>query len=324
MEDLGLTKNSITWKNILFPKMEFIANTDPSRICRILVSGASGMLGAYIGKALELTIENEPDVETHLILATNSPETAMADWQFTNASEILTYKALEGISSEMKFDYVLHFGSPSSAGNEPSSGLLREMNDDYLKMLIESTKAAGYMVYLSSSEVYGLESEHSHSASRYALAKQRGEQILASKMPRNSVSVRLFHTFGPGLRQTDRRGFARILQADYLDAEEVLTSPESRRFFLSNYDFARAINLVSKMGLTGIVDIGGGTSLSMHQFAEKIRGRDSTRTSGLDEVTTFKPNLSKLHSLGWQETLDLDTNLEQLRTWQALTWNKDD
>lgn len=319
---MGVTPAANYWEGISFPDLDFFCQKTRNRRVRILITGVSGMLGGYFSKAIELAMAKFSTDQVQLVLLTSDKSAAISNWQFGVAPAMMSYRQFMDTNNSGVFDFIFHFGSPSSNSNETSERQLADMNNQFLHYLVDHVAKDGFLLFLSSSEVYGNGQGTDLNVNKYGAIKSLGEKLLNRKLPVNSLSVRLFHTFGPGLRQDDRRGFASIIQGSRSGSKLMLTHPNAKRNFLSNFDFGRAINLIVKEKVFGHLDLAGHYRMSMMEFAKRLGANAVESENPQIEYSTVYPNLDKLKSFGWRETLEFEDNINQLRTWQNLRWNK--
>jgi nucleoside-diphosphate-sugar epimerase len=162
--------------------------------------------------------------------------------------------------------------------------------------------------------------------SYYPLAKLAGESISMSREDIRSVVLRIFHSFGPGVREGDGRSFADLLWGAHKYRElELFSSGSQVRSFLDSRDLSRAVAMTAKNpDATGIYNLGSDQGITIIGFAERVaaltgskiifRTLNDTQIQ-LSNLERLVPDTNKLRSLGWTPTISLDnTVLDTLKS----------
>jgi nucleoside-diphosphate-sugar epimerase len=235
----------------------------------ILITGAQGMLGNALAQYLLKLTRSEESYKPHIYLTSrNWSKTAKDYWsQFSNFK---TIKNLEIANIGKPIQSVIHAASPSNITKIVDIATLRSANIDIMRNILE-LKPQNF-IFISSGEVYkGIgfrENEEvpafSESVNRewYPLVKLEGEFLLnnyARDWGAATTSIRLFHTFGPGVKRDDGRSFADILWGAALKKEIVLNSKGNQtRSFLYLADAVSGILtiLLNPMKGNKIVNLG--------------------------------------------------------------------
>lgn len=155
---------------------------------------------------------------------------------------------------------------------------------------------------------------------RYARAKLellRQWQALPSEL----VWVRIFYQYGPF--EDPRRLVPHIITSLLRGQHAELTAGTQVRDFLHVEDVGSAIATVATSTLTGIVNIGSGTGMTVRQIAETIgelTGRPDLLAFGAKPMPPHDPpfvvaDTTRLRSLGWHPRYDLCTGLAQTIAW---------
>jgi len=156
--------------------------------------------------------------------------------------------------------------------------------------------------------------------SYYPLAKLAGESIASSRGDIRSVVFRVFHTFGPGLREGDGRSFADLLWGAYRNKNlELFSSGSQVRSFLDSRDLARAVELgARKQSMSGVFNVGSDEGVSILKFAElvasltgsKITYSDSEGSPvQLSNLERLVPSVGKLLEIGWGPKISLEKTI---------------
>lgn len=284
---------------------------------KILLTGTTGMLGRAV---LDNFKESFPEAEIFLLNRTYSP--SFGNFVSLRAQEVL----------ENHFDLVVHAASPASPKNHVNASGVFHANVNLTEMLVKSVRKDGVFIYFSSGEVYGnsssgrlaedarLEPNLSGPRSYYPLAKLVGESIASSRNDIRSVIFRVFHTFGPGLREGDGRSFADLLWGAFRSKRlELFSSGSQVRSFLDSRDLARAIEMgARKHGMSGVFNVGSDEGVSILKFAELIASLTGSKIiyseSGgspvkLSNLERLVPSVEKLLKIGWSPKISLENTI---------------
>lgn len=131
--------------------------------------------------------------------------------------------------------------------------------------------------------------------------------------------LRIFYQYGP--REDPRRLVPYIIRSLLRGEPAALTPGEQVRDFLHVSDVAAAI--VSALNLTGVVNIGSGTGVTVREIAQtigKLTGRGELIRLGAKPYAAGDPmyivaDNSRLRSTGWKPRYDLRSGLAQTIHW---------
>lgn len=194
---------------------------------KVLITGASGMLGRYLtGVLVEL---NKRGHNTDIYVLVRHPEKLSEE--IRSQVSILQQSVTEPIRTDTAFDYILHTASPASPlimREDPVGTIAANTLGAWNTLqLAHRSNASGYL-FLSSREIYGqplpgqeVFTEDTYGfvdpldpRSCYPEGKKAAETMCATFRAQyglNTKIVRLAHTFGPGMSVDDGR-----VQADFL------------------------------------------------------------------------------------------------------------
>lgn len=301
---------------------------------RILITGAQGMVGNAVAGSIQHLRALGVLQYSELVLASRDwkkdvtrENSVQSGLTFVNNSE------LEGIG---KVDLVLHAASPSNITRIESLSQLREVNTGFVRLLQKLSPEK--FIFLSSGEVYKGEnldegcnstklSEHTK-RDWYPIAKLEAEEILRELASNGTFSahvIRLFHTFGPGVKSDDGRSFADILWGAVTTGEIALRSRGNQiRSFLYLGDAVSGI--VSTALRTDndfqISNLGSVTPVSILEFAQMtaLMTRSKVVFLGSDNYLhspndTIVPTLGNISNCGWEPQVDLETGIMRTVTW---------
>jgi UDP-glucuronate decarboxylase len=314
--------------------------------CAIL--GANGMLSSYL---------------LNFISAVNSSHGEKSQvFGFARSGNDFT-KRLEERSNIKMFDLselesllelqdvnVLHAASPSSLSDLKKDkqslieGNLNLTTDIHL--LIEKT--GGRLTYFSSGEVYGHNAriptnesdyspfDHLSAEGYYAETKKFTEmlnQIWSDRTKLPVTILRIFHTFGPGIRRSDNRIFASAIFG-LLDSNRVSLNSNglNTRTFMYSADLATAISTTSKLDGFQVFNVGGEEEIRILDFAKLISGFGQNCEVVCSDLAS-DPILSnnkikrgyadtlKLRTLGWKPNVKLSEAIAS--TIRSVKWREE-
>ena len=301
----------------------------------ILITGAQGMLGNALACAVnELQTERILN-ESKIILCSRNWELKEAKrWQNYSNVEIVTNTNL--LSNYRSVDFVIHTASPSNITKITTLDDLLIPNLELLKNIFMLNPKK--ILYISSGEVYGgnstikkqLSSNFTYNLTRdwYPLVKLETERVLHDFGRTNKVqtmAVRLFHTFGPGLKVNDGRSFADILWGAVNEKQIILNSNGTQtRTFLYISDAVSGIlkTLFTAKKNQTTLNLGSETPLTIREFAELV----STHTGASIHIkinNQFKhspneyivPNLDSIKDFNWEPRIDINTGIARTIKW---------
>jgi len=303
---------------------------------RILITGGSGMLGSYLLESIcrVCEIQSINPKEIKVLSFTSS---------FNSISHLLEYKYVNFESFDLVnlrnfngFNFVIHASSPASPKFFLDRPSMEKVNVKPLSYLVSSETEK--LLLFSSGEVYGdfpplnvsedYEPNISDTQFRssYPISKKIAEehgQLLSNHLGFKFIAARIFHTFGPGVRQDDGRSFADFLWSSAHGRKPFLkSSGKDIRSFLYSQDciLALLISLAHKKTF-GPINIGGDESMTILSFAKRISflsglgGEISQESLHFQKEKIIVPNLTKLKSLGWKQTVDLDNAIMRTIDW---------
>lgn len=305
----------------------------------ILITGCSGFIGSFLGEVFSEIGKNSNS---------KSPDVFGLTRKVTNLSNltdksriILLSEFLSNPNSYRDFDLIIHTASPASPKNFTHPELLFA-NVELLENLINRQARLKQFIFLSAGEVYGKNSKEHVSEdsvnldfkdlnrSIYPESKIMGENKLlelASKKNFMPKIIRLFHTYGPGIRGNDGRSISDFFWNVALGGKPKLySSGEAQRTFLYATDFAAALlSILSSSGKSPYFNVGSSDLRSIKDFAtliSRIGGNSeplieylSSNSFESSPINRLKPDLSRLHALGWKEYFSLDEGVRLTLNW---------
>lgn len=302
----------------------------------ILVTGANGMLG----NGLSIALRQIHNTDSRLILCSRSwNKDSRVTIEPNSNVKFITNEEISDLKESI--DLAIHAASPSNVTKINSFEELEKVNFGILKQLENLNPKK--IVYVSSGEVYkgGDTEETSEIASFsrqnlrhwYPIAKLQSEHELRLYADRQNASVsviRLFHTFGPGVKPNDGRSFADIIWGATIKQEIVLNSSgEQIRSFLYLSDAIDGILSIALSEIQGfsITNLGSPAPVSIKSFAELVAELSKARIKYNLEGSfphspnnSIVPNVDKLILSGWKPQVHLEEAIGRTIKWiQGLT-----
>lgn len=218
----------------------------------ILVTGATGMVGGYLASAI-LHAARLRGLRTEVIALTRRPRLAEAKFrEFVNQPgfRLLPHDVNTALPKGINVDYVVHAGSPADPAAfraHPTDTALANVVGTANTIALAAAQAARYC-FISSIEVYGsIQRSNLPGAYRvheddvgtlavldprsaYPQSKRLGETLCAAaqlEFGLDFTTVRLSHTYGPGMTLGDSRVQAEFARKALAGQDIVLKSDGS-------------------------------------------------------------------------------------------------
>jgi UDP-glucuronate decarboxylase len=305
---------------------------------KILITGGTGMVGAYLLETL-LKVGRLQDFDPKEI------KVIAFRGNFSSINHLRAFKNVKFETFNLKsphhikgYDYVIHAASPASPKQFLPLNEMDEINSGVLDYIISNDTKV--LLYISSGEVYGtdrykpiLENEvigakYDELRSSYPVSKLKAEEKCKFLNDKNGVNykiARLFHTFGPGLRENDGRSFADFLWSAARGIKPVLNSDgKDIRTFLYTLDSVVGLLLLfTSDDKCKTVNIGSSVPFTIFEFANRI-----SYLSGLGQLNRIEqnnlrvsnskiiiPDIGNLLALGWSQIYDLDKTIAMTLHW---------
>ncbi len=301
----------------------------------ILVTGSQGMLGNSVAKALYFLQTNSGLGKTKLFLASREwTPAAKASWKESASLELVANSDISKIQS--KVEVIIHTASPSNITQINSYQELHHSNIGILNEILHLGPKK--FIYISSGEVYRqdptLESTHHRGFSKsnkrdwYPMVKLEAESRLERLAAQGRFDVgvlRLFHTFGPGVRRNDGRSFADILWGAVINHQISLhSSGEQVRSFLYLSDAVEAILRVALKIESGyfVANLGSDVPVTIREFAEQVSSiTGSEIIYDLNSKVNHSPNdylvpiIHNLSAFDWTPRIETKEGIERTISW---------
>lgn len=309
----------------------------------ILVTGASGMIGSYFVAALQgicLSLGITPPKFTLLVRQESSRNLT----QFRRFSNIrMVETELHAWKSDREFDFLLHAASPASPTKYGNLDAITQSNVSFTENIMRS-RLPKQSLFISSGEVYGSAApvpvyenykgsiDLSNSRSAYPMAKIKAEELFrkfGQEPFSESYVVRLFHTFGPGMKVDDGRSFADFLweASQGHDIHLRSTGADIRTFLYLEDAFAGLLKVFTEGQNGETYNLGSSEPLSILDFAQLVGSEAGvdvfSRSPDLESAEDYVPSPNavivpstrKIESIGWQETIPIQEAINRTLAW---------
>jgi UDP-glucuronate decarboxylase len=217
--------------------------------CTVLVSGASGFVPAYMVETL-LHLNDARNYGITVVGLVRNQGRAHTRFAYALGRKDLKF-IVQDVSTPLSYpgtiDYVIHAASqasPKHFGRDPVGTLLANTQGTLNMLALAAEKKVKGFLFFSSGEVYGQvdpaklpikETDYGYIdptdvRSCYAESKRVGETMCVAWHQQYLVPakiVRLFHTYGPGMRLDDGRVFADFVR-DIVEGRDIIMKSEGR------------------------------------------------------------------------------------------------
>ena len=313
--------------------------------CTVLVTGASGLIGSLLTRALVLA-EKEGLIRgvKILALARSKEKLEAAVGPEDNTLSYLVQDIGRGLDPALSIDYIFHCASPTSSSffcTKPVETISAICGGtSAILKYCAATGKVRKMVYLSSCEVYGKVEERIRIKedfqgyidplsvrSSYSLGKRMAECLCCSYQAEYGVPVviaRLTQTFGAGISPEDKRVFAQFARSVVEGRDIILhTEGKSSKSYIYTSDAVsalftllfkgepgRAYNVANEESYCSIMEM----ALMLAGMGEKpINVKNETLPGNIYPPDTHLDlDCSELRKLGWKASLGLKQMYERL------------
>jgi len=307
---------------------------------RILISGASGLLGMHFTQLFQ-TFNGDFDGQTEITVIS---KTGIFPFDLNNKVQIIQQDLTESSlpNSLGTFDSIIHgagYGQPSKFLNERLKTIY--LNTSTTMELSKLAHPGGSFLFISTSELYsGLAnppfresqigtSNTNHPRSSYIESKRTGEAIISavkSEFPSMVAScARLALAYGPGTKPGDSRVLYELISKGLTDKEIVLRDAGNaiRTYCFVSDAIEQCIAILMKAN-DHVYNVGGKSRLTVAELAIQIgqimevpvripKDSEQFLTDAPQEVWL---DLTKIEELSGKKTyVDMKDGLEQTISW---------
>lgn len=311
----------------------------------VLITGASGMIGSYLVRAL-MKVNEMKDFHIHIIGVVRNVNKVEEDIRKDANVEILCHDVTKPMELAQDVHYIIHAASPASPlimKDDPVGTIAANtLGAFYTLSLAQEKHAEGYM-FMSSREIYGQPGPEQEMfredtygfvdpldpRSCYPEGKKAAETMCASFRAQyglNTVIARPAHTYGPGMSIYDGR-----VQADFLkniiQDEDIVMKSEGLAIRTYTYisDVAAGIFYALLNGDGSVYNIADEKArISIRGLAEllvritperglKVRMEiPEDGTKGCAPFTLGILDSSRLHAVGWKPRYTLEEGFARM------------
>ena len=314
---------------------------------RILISGASGLLGMHFAQLFQ-TFNRDFDGQTEITVIS---KTGIFPFALDKKVEIIQQDLTENSlpNNLGTFDSIIHgagYGQPSKFLNERLKTI--HLNTSTTMELSKLARTEGSFLFISTSELYsGLAnppfrenqigtSNTNHPRSSYIESKRTGEAIIAamkSEFPSMvASSARLALAYGPGTKPGDSRVLYELISQGLTDREIVLRDSGSaiRTYCFVSDAIEQCIAILMKAD-DHIYNVGGKSRITVAELAIQIgqvlevpiRIPKDSKQFLADAPQEVWLDLTKIEELsGKKEYVDMKDGLEQTISWMKNARNQ--
>lgn len=312
---------------------------------KVLVTGASGMLGSYVIAVL-LGLNDTKGMDISIYGLARHPE--KLNVEVRDRINLIKQSVTEPISGNVSFDYVIHTASPASPAimkNDPTGTIAANVLGTWNTLQAAFVSGAEGYLFISSREIYGQpetgqEVFHENTygfvdpldpRSCYPEGKKAAETMCScfhKQFGMNTKAARLAHTYGPGMSIDDGRVQADFFR-DVINNRNIVLKSEGTSIRTYTY-VSDAVSALFYILLSGdeneiAYNISSEDSVvSIRQLAEKMVEVFPERALRLEfDIPEAKLNdgtapftlgilsSDKLKALGWQPRISLEEGIKR-------------
>jgi dTDP-glucose 4,6-dehydratase len=274
---------------------------------RVLVTGGAGFVGSHLCAAL-LARGDEVVAMDNFATSTRVTVDRLAGnrrFSFIEADVCAAAPVLGTV------DAIAHLACPASP-------------DEYLRLPLETLAIGSH----GSEYVLGLAKKHGCRVLLASTSEVYGDPLESPQREEywglNTGIVRIFNTYGPGLRPDDGRVVSNLVaQALRGDTLTIYGDGRQTRSFCYVSDLVDGLVRMLGSREAGPINLGNPNEISILELAETVlslTGSNSAlgfRPIPQDDPTTRRPDITKAAALlGWSPTVQLADGLSRTITWQ--------
>lgn len=314
---------------------------------RILITGASGMIGSVLIRML-LEYSKEFDGKIEIVGISRNEKTAKK--QLKDVMDITNFSYVsKDINQPLEdmgyFDYIIHCASnthPRQYSSDPIGTIMTNVLGTKNLLDYAVNYGVGRFVFLSSVEIYGenrgdvelfTEDDLGYLdcntlRSGYPEGKRLGESMCNAYAKQHGIDFvipRLSRTYGPGLLETDSKAISQFIHKAAAGEDIVLKSKGDQLYsYTYSEDAAAAVLLIMLKGQSkeayNVSDSNSILTLAnLAKTLAEITGvkvvfelPDDTEKAGYSTATKAVLDAGKLESMGWRARVNIRDGLESM------------
>lgn len=302
----------------------------------VAITGANGMIASALAVLIHAgSVANGFDCKKLILISRSWENSAIANLAGKPNVEAHENRNINKIKLPQ---IIFHMASPSNVTKYNDFEELMAANLQIVNLLV--SKDTNQVIYISSGEVYGKGNTEEEVTlpkfddgafrSLYPMAKIVTEELLlelSDQFGFEAKLVRLFHTFGPGVKADDGRSFADILWGAIKLGRITLKSSGSQiRSFLYITDAVEALLQVMNQNYIqgNKINVGSEIQNSILEFAtvaSKLARSPIEFEEGIASNFKHSPNqiiipkIEKLKLLGWQQQVSVEEGIQRTLEW---------
>ena len=310
---------------------------DSLRGCRILITGATGLIGGLLARSLVLANQKR-ELGIKIIALVRNVERAKS---LPIEVERLCADVTSPVNYYGAIDYIIHAASETSSRNfveHPVETVTTAFEGTRNVLDLAMAKGVRGFLYVSSMEMYGEPDQSNYAVterdggyldtmavrSSYPEGKRISETLCCAYASEYGVPVkvaRLVQTFGPGVSKTENRVFAQFARA-VMEGRPIVLKTDGSKAHCYCYTADAVTGLLTVL-LKG--KVGEAYNVSNEDTFMSIRDMANMLTKNvimeLDNSGVYPPSAkmkvvsSKLRALGWCPTVGLGEMYSRLMEW---------
>ena len=305
---------------------------------KVLVTGASGMIGSSLTDALIYANQNR-GLSLEIFVLGRNKESLEERFGYDRSVKYIVQDVMDKLP-DVEFDYIFHLASnadPVSYAKYPvETAMINIIGTKNLLDYCMGRKTR--LLFTSSFEVYGKTGKDVFSENDYGVididvlrntypqSKRMAEMLIKASVSEygvNAVTARLSSVYGPTMKNNDSKAHAQFLRNAVKGEDIVLKSKgEQRRTYTNVFDAVSGLIAVMEKGKSGeAYNVGNGDSvLSIAELAGIIADLSGTKVvfelpDELESKGFSKPqncilNTEKIEQLGWKAKYPIRDGLQ--------------
>lgn len=265
-----------------------LSNVDISEVKnkRILITGATGLIGTYFVYSL-IEASKQGIVPKSLSFVHHNPlpsylkKVEEIDWVYPIQGDLCDNKIFEKMDC---YDYIIHlagYGQPIKYSMDKTKTV--KLNTTVTMELLERLAENGKFLFASSCSVYaGAEKDcteddigsinTTHPRACYIEGKKCGETIINTFREKgiNAKSARISYTYGPGIKESDRRALYEFIRKGTSGKIELLDDGSAQRIYCYITTCLELLWDILLFGKNPIYNVGGIERISILDVANMV------------------------------------------------------